>query len=102
MNGTCVLVTRLCKQLQKLEAFMSETSYTPGSFPDGIIFASMFDDITNWESQKRQNTCPAQANEVAILAARFRPGYWCFCGPGPEKNDHLTRLQTVNVTNSLL
>ena len=28
----------------------------------------------------------AQAKEVATHAARFRPGYWCFCGPGSDKN----------------
>ena len=53
--------------------------------PDRIIFASMFIDITNWESQKVQHKCTAQANEVAIHAARFRPGYWYFCGPGSKK-----------------
>ena len=34
----------------------------------------------NWESQKVQNECIAQASEVAIYSARFRLGYCCFCG----------------------
>ena len=65
----------------------------------------MFNDITNVNSQKVQNKCPAQANEVATYAAKFRSGYWCVCGPGSEKtwnyHEDLTKLQTVNQTNSL-
>ena len=41
-----------------------------------IIVPSTFNDITNWESQKVPNECPAQAREAATCAARFGPGYW--------------------------
>ena len=34
---------------------------------------------------RKQNKCLARAGEVPLSAARFRPGYWCFCGPGSEK-----------------
>ena len=72
--------------LHKLQEFMLETGHAPESFPDKIIFVSMFNDIASWESQKVQNRCQAQANEVATYSARFRPGYWCFRGPGSDKN----------------
>ena len=48
----------------------------PESFPDPIIFASLF----NCDSRKGQDKCPAQAKEVATHAAKFRLVYWCFCG----------------------
>ena len=68
-------------------------------------FASMFNDITQWESQTVQNKCPAQANEVATYAARFRLGYWCWSRGGKDleyKEEQLpTSLQTVDGTNSL-
>ena len=34
---------------------MSETVHEPETFPDRIIFASMFNNITNWESRKVQS-----------------------------------------------
>ena len=72
--------------LHKLQEFMLETRHAPPeSFPDRTIFASMFNDINSWEIQKVHNKCLAQANDVATYSARFRPGYWCFCGPGEEK-----------------
>ena len=86
---------------------MLETVHAPDSFPDWITFGRMFNDLTNWDSQKVHNKCLVHAKEVATYAGRFRPGCWCFCGPGSEraghalKNDHLTSLQTVNGTNSL-
>ena len=62
-----------------------ENGRSPRVFPDRIIFTSPFNDITDYGSRKVQNKCPAQANEVAICGARFRPGYLCFCGPGSEQ-----------------
>ena len=53
-------------------------------FPDTIIFLSMFNDITNRESQKVQTKCLTQAREVATHASRFRTGCWCSCGLGSE------------------
>ena len=57
----------------------------PESFPDRIIFTSMFNDITDYGGKKVQGKCLDSANEVATCAARFRPGYWCFCGRGSEQ-----------------
>ena len=71
--------------LQKPKAFMSETRHERDSFPERIILASMFFDITSWESPQVQATCLAQAKEVAAYAARFRPGHWCSFGPGSDK-----------------
>ena len=73
------------QMLRRPQEFMSETGHEPESLPDKIIFASMLNDITNWESQKVQNKWQAEASEVATFAARFSPGYWCICGPGSEK-----------------
>ena len=40
--------------LQHLKAFMTKTGNEHDSFLDKIIFASMFNDCTNWESPKVQ------------------------------------------------
>ena len=85
-------------KLQKLTAFMSETGHQPESFLDRIIFASMFDDVTNWESRKVQDTCPAPAKEVATYAGRFRPGCWCFCAPGSENLEIQRRTTTSPIS----
>ena len=70
---------------------MSETWHGLLSLLDRIIFESMFNDITNWESQKVLNKCIVQAKEVASYAARFRPGYRCFCGPGSDKHGNIMK-----------
>ena len=82
-NGTCLSDTSV-QVLQMIKECMWETGHAPKSVPVRIIFASIFHDITNWESQKVQDKSPAQAKEVATYAARFGPCYWCFCGPGSE------------------
>ena len=64
---------------------MSENGHEPGSFPDRIVFTSMFNDIAAYGSTKVQGKCLDSAKEVASYAARFRPGNWCFCGPGSEQ-----------------
>ena len=71
--------------LQKLRVFKSETRHDPENFLDRIIFASMLNEITKWESRKVQDKCRAQAKDVVTYAKRFRPGYWCCCCPGSEK-----------------
>ena len=71
--------------LHELQEFMSETGQAPESLPDRIIFASMFIDITNWESQKVQNKCLAQATEVALTRQDSDLVIVCFCAPGSEK-----------------
>ena len=85
LNGTCASVTRLCQYCTRPQGFMSKTGHATESFPDRIIFASMFNDNTNWERQKVQDQCPVQAREVASCDAWFRPGFWCSCGSGSEK-----------------
>ena len=70
--------------VQKLRAFMSGTWRGPEIFLDRIIFASMFNDITDWESRKVPSDM-STSNERSGDAARHRPGYLCFCGPGSEK-----------------
>ena len=68
-----------------LKAFMSDTWHEPENIPNRIIFASMFNDITNWERRKVQDECKAQAKEVATYEERLGLGYWCFCGSASEK-----------------
>ena len=84
---------------------MLETGRAPESFPERIVCASMFNNITNWESQEVHSTCLAQANEAANYVATFRP---CVSvvqdrkRPGNDmKNDHLTNLRTVSGTSWL-
>ena len=55
----------------------------PEILPERIICASMFNDITEY-GRKMQGKCLNSAKEVASCTARFRPGCWCFCGPGSE------------------
>ena len=70
--------------LQKLKIFTSEARREPELLTNRIILASMFNDITSWESLAVQAKSFARAKE-SFHAARFRPGYWCFCGPGSAK-----------------
>ena len=83
------------------------TGHAPESFPDRIILASMFNDITNWKSPTVQTMCLAQAREVASYATRFRPRCWVSVVQDRERPghimsvDHVTNLLTVNGTNSL-
>ena len=62
--------------LQTVQAVISGIGHEPENFPDRIIFASMFKDITIWESPNVRSKCLDQAEEVANCAARFKPGYW--------------------------
>ena len=81
---------------------MSETRHESDSFPDRIIFVSLFSDITNWESPNVRNNCLPQLNEVTIqhqysdlgvgvsvVQDRKRPRHIM-------KIDHLTSLLTVH------
>ena len=84
---------------------MLETGRAPESFPERIVCASVFNNITNWESQQVHSTCLAQANEAANFIATFRP---CVSvvqdrkRPGNiMKNDHLTNLRTVRMISEL-
>ena len=71
--------------LHKLQEFMSEIGRVPESFPDIMIFTSMFNDITDQGGDKVQGKCLHSAKEVATDAATFRLGYRCFCGPGSQQ-----------------
>ena len=64
--------------LQGIHKLRSENGHEPESFPDKIIFTSMFNDITDYGRGKSLDS----EKEVATYAARFSPGYGCFCGPG--------------------
>ena len=55
--------------LHKLQGFMLEIGHAHESFSERIIFASMFNEITNWESRKVQDKGLAQAREVLTYAA---------------------------------
>ena len=90
--------------LHQQQEFMCETGHAPESCPDRIIFASMFNDRINWESQKVQTNVllkrmmwlfTQQESDlvigVAVVQNRKRAG-------NGMKNDHLitSTLQTVN------
>ena len=49
------------------------------------ICTSIFNDITDYASDKVQGKCLVSAKAMSSLAARFRLGYWCFCDPGLEQ-----------------
>ena len=74
--------------LRRLQVFMSETGHTPQSFPDSIIFASMFNDISTGRVRrckthvqlKRMKWLLAQQESdfvvgVSVVLDRNRPGH---------------------------
>ena len=76
----------LVQILHKLQEFMSETRQAPESFPGRIIFASVFNDIFDNTSKKVWSGGVRTARKkLPPNAATFRPGFWCFCGPGSEQ-----------------
>ena len=91
------------QQLQKLQLFMSETGQAPWSFPDRIIFASMFNN-TNWEIRRCKPhvlvkwLLTQQYSDlgigVSVIQDRKRHGH-------RMKIDRLTNLLTMSGTNSL-
>ena len=85
-NGTYVLETHRCRYCKSFKNHVGERKNhvsEPEMLPERIICASMFNDITEY-GRKVQGKCLNSAKEVASCAAKFRPGYWCFCGPGSE------------------
>ena len=62
-NGTCVRDDTSVQILHTLQEFISGTGQANESLQDRTTFASMLNDIPNWESQKVQNTSLARANE---------------------------------------
>ena len=87
--------------LHKLKVFMLETGHEPESFPDRIIVASMFNDVTNWESPQVQTPCLSQAEEVANYACKIQ--MWSRIGKrlgNTTKTDQLTNMLTEDGTTS--
>ena len=87
LNGTCALAPLYIKYGKSSKYSCRETGHVPQNFPDRIISASMFNDITRWESQKVQATCVVWAREkvvvqqdsdlvigVSVIQDRKRPG----------------------------
>ena len=52
---------------------MSENGHDFDSFPDGVIFTNMFNDITDRGKRRVRGKCLDSAKEVASYAARLRP-----------------------------
>ena len=77
---------QLCHKVQEL---LSRLSVTPEKFTGGIIFMSMFNDIS-WGSKENEQECELSAQLVSIDAKRFSPGRWSFFGPGSEKKWYST------------
>ena len=55
----------------------------PPQFKGRIIFISMFNDISWWSEENKQEY-ESSAQLVSIHAKRFSPGRWSFLGPGSE------------------
>ena len=95
--------------LHKLQVFMSETGHVPESFPDRIIFVSMFNCITNWKSPKVQTICLGTRERSGLLCSKIQTSLsglpWSRIGKRlgniSEESTTLTNLLTVNGTNSL-
>ena len=47
------------------------------------FFMSSFSDI-DWSNVKNDEICFSSATEVTHYSAQFRPGHWCWWGPGGE------------------
>ena len=90
LNGTCVLVTRLCKYCTNYKNSFKRLG-TNLSFPDRIIHASMFNDITNWDvSLKRLKWLLTHQDSdlvvgVSVVQDRKRHGHIL-------ENTHLTNF----------
>ena len=84
LNGTRVLVTRLCKYCEKSKYSCRRLGTHLRVCQTGSSSRACSTTSKNWESQKVQGKCLAQVREVATYAARFSAGYGCFCGSGSE------------------
>ena len=84
------------RKLHKLQYL--KNGHAPESFLYRIIFANMFNDITNWE-RRRMNWLLTQQVEDLVIGVSVVQDQKIL--GNFTKNDHLTNLQTVNGTNSL-
>ena len=68
----------------KVNDLLSDFGQTPATFTVGILFMSMFNDIScNGKGKKEE--CLANARVVSVLAKRLGVGQWSIIGPGSEK-----------------
>ena len=72
---------QLCDKISDL---LSDLGQTPETFTGGILFMSMFNDIS-CDRKGNKDECLANAEVVKVLARRFGVGQWSFIGPGSEK-----------------
>ena len=77
---------QLCNRVQQ---FLSKMSEKPEEFTGRIIFMSMFNDISWWSKENKQE-CESCAQLVSIYAKRFSSGRWSFLGHGSEKKWYST------------
>ena len=68
----------------KVNDLLSRFGETPATFTGGILFLSMFNDIS-CDKKDNEEECVANAKVVTILARQFGIGQWSFIGPGSEK-----------------
>ena len=77
---------QLCNRVQQ---FLSKMSEKPEEFTGRIVFMSMFNDISWWSKENKQE-CESCAQLVSIYAKRFSSGRWSFLGHGSEKKWYST------------
>ena len=67
----------------KINDLLSDLGKTPETFEGGILFMSMFNDIS-CDRKGNKEECLANARVVKVLARKFGVGQWSFIGPGSE------------------
>ena len=69
---------------EEVKSLLLKLGETPENFTGGIIFMSMFNDIS-CGSGDNAKICMSNANLVSPYAKRFGKGQWSFIGLGSEK-----------------
>ena len=87
--------------LQKLKAFMSGTEQQPESSRDRIVFASMFDDITSWESPKVQAKMSSSGKRSSFSCSKIQTWLWGFPWSGIRKENGTNSLSECQANLSL-
>ena len=77
---------QLCDKITDL---LSSLGQSPEAFTGGILFMSMFNDIS-CEGKGNKEQCLKDADFVKTFAKRFGIGQWSFIGPGSEKKWYLS------------
>ena len=85
LNGVLVQVTHRCTYCTSCNNSCRKPGTTLRMFQTGSSSRARFNDITDYTRKKVQGNCLESAKDVASFAARFRPGSWCFCGPGSKQ-----------------